>query len=203
MFFYKSLSYNSKSRWLSYWYQISETIKKEPKKVLIIGKGAGIVEVVIGLLAPQIKIFSCDIEFKLYPDIVADIKNLPIREKSIDIIICCQVLEHIKWEFIEEILENFKNLAKTCVIISVPQKRKYIKFEIDFPYIGCKRLILKYPFCKKETSSKQHCWELNRGISKKRFEKLIQKFFKIEKTFLNEINCEHRFYILSPKTERS
>lgn len=41
---YLTLKYNSKARRLSYWYQINETVSRNPESLLVIGKGSGIVE---------------------------------------------------------------------------------------------------------------------------------------------------------------
>lgn len=193
---YNALRYNSKSRWLSYWYQISETLGKNPKSILLIGKGSGIVENSISIIAPHIKIIVLDIYPELRPDVVGDIKHLPFKETAFDCIICCQVLEHIPFEFISGVLGEFRRIVKDYAVISVPHKRKHIKIDIDFPIVGHKILIVKNPFTKKNIRSKHHHWEINRGESFGDVKKKFEQFFTIEKTFLNEMNCAHRFFIL-------
>jgi len=49
---YSSLTYNSKGRWLSYWYHIHETVSRKPENILIIGKGSGVVEKTISVISP-------------------------------------------------------------------------------------------------------------------------------------------------------
>ena len=92
---YKTLRYNSKERWLSYWYQINELLSKSPESILIIGKGSGIVENAISTIAPDIKVATLDILSQVSPDIVGNMRYLPFRESSFDFVLCCQVLEHI------------------------------------------------------------------------------------------------------------
>ena len=193
---YLTLEYNSKARWLSYWYQISETISRKPRNILLIGKGSSIVEKSLATLAPMIQTVTLDNNPELLPDVIGDLRSLPFEKASFDCLICCQVLEHIPFDQIDTALREFANVAKDFVILSVPQKRKYIKLEIDAPLIGDKMIILKYPFMKKEIKSRRHYWELNRGISYSAFIKVLRKHFVIEKTFLNEINCTHRFFVL-------
>ncbi len=193
---YSTLQYNSKARWLSYWYQISETLQRNPSSVLIIGKGSSIVENTISTIAPDIKIVTLDINRKLLPDVAGDIKALPFKDSSFDCILCCQVLEHIPFEAIKDTLKDFSRITKNSVVIFEPHKRKYLKIEIDAPMIGKKSLIMKYPFKKKSIKSRQHFWEINRGVSYREVKRVIKKYFIVEKTFLNEINCNHRFFIL-------
>ena len=193
---YSGLKYNSKSRWLSYWYQINETVSRNPENILIIGKGSGIVEKIISVIASQIKTVVLDIEPGLLPDIMGDIKNLPIKDAAFDCILCCQVLEHLPFEGIPVILNEFNRVVKDFAVVSVPQKRKYIKIEVDAPLIGHHLIIMKNPFTKRTISSKQHHWEINRGVSFKEVKRTFEQVFSIEKTFLNEVNCNHRFFIL-------
>jgi len=193
---YLTLKYNSKNRWLSYWYQISEAISRNPESLLVIGKGSGIVETTIKSLAPQITVVTLDINRELSPDLVGNIIHLPFKDRSFSGILCCQVFEHIPFEQIGEVLKEFKRIVNDFVVISVPHRRKHIKFEIDAPVMGQHRIILKYPFKKKTIKSKQHYWEINRGISYRELKEALTRNFLIEKTFLNELNCIHRFFIL-------
>lgn len=196
---YKTLKYNSKSRWLSYWYQINETLQRNPSSILIIGKGSGIVENAISIIAPHIRIVTFDINPELSPDVIGDVSCLPFKDSSFDCILCCQVLEHIPFETMDDTLKGFARVAKDFVVISVPHRRKHLKIEIDAPLIGKKIIIMKYPFKKKEIKSKQHYWEINRGVSYGEFRNVLKKYFTLKKTFLNEIDCVQRFFILECK----
>lgn len=193
---YLTLRYNSKSRWLNYWYQIHEVVSRSPENLLVIGKGSGIVEHTIASLSPKLKIVTFDNDPHLLPDIVGDLRKLPFENSSFDCILCCQVLEHIPFEQIPYILNEFRRVVKDYVVISVPHKRKHIKLEIDVPILGNRKIILKYPFNKKTIISKKHHWEINRGVSYRGIKSILRNYFILEKTFLNEINCENRFFIL-------
>jgi len=200
---YKTLRYNSKERWLSYWYQINELLSKSPESILIIGKGSGIVENAISTIAPDIKVATLDILSQVSPDIVGNMRYLPFRESSFDFVLCCQVLEHIPFFEVREVLKECHRVSKNSVIVSVPHRRKHLKLAIDAPLIGKRTIILKYPFMRKIKSSTPdgsgHFWEINRGVSYSSVKKALDEFFIIEKTFLNEMNCTHRFFILRSK----
>ncbi len=193
---YDTLRYNSRERWLSYWYQLNETVSRHPANLLVIGKGSGIVERTIATIAPDIDVVTVDINPGLSPEVVADVRHLPFRDSSFDCILCCQVLEHLPFRELRGLMEEFDRVVRDAVIVSIPQKRKHLKIEIDAPLIGRKVLILKNPMTKRRINSRQHFWEINRGVSLGEIRDTLKEFFVIEKTFLNELGCNQRFFIL-------
>ncbi|MDH4028064.1 MAG: class I SAM-dependent methyltransferase [Nitrospirota bacterium] len=165
---YLTLKYNSRVRWLSYWYQISETLDSSPDNVLIIGKGSGITENSINILSEnRIKIVTIDINDAVNPDVAGDVISLPFRDNSFDAAICCQVLEHIPFDRFPAALSEISRVAKKRIILSVPHKRKHLKLAVSIPFLGDKQLIIKSPLTKRYCSSKQHFWEIGRGVSRK------------------------------------
>lgn len=197
---YLSLRYNSKSRWLSYWYQIAETLEVSPSRVLLIGKGSGVTENAIRQLSGRkTMVFTMDINNSVDPDVAGDVTQLSFAGDSFDVAICCQVLEHIPFNKFSTALRELHRVAKKRVIISLPHKRKHFKFSYHVPLLKERTFIIKHPLTTKHCSSKQHHWEITRGVSRNHVVNEINKLFDIEKEFLNEINCEHRFFILKRK----
>jgi ubiquinone/menaquinone biosynthesis C-methylase UbiE len=201
---YRTLRYNSKERWLSYWYQISESISLNPESLLIIGKGSGVVESTIASISPEINITTFDLSAELLPDVIGDMRRMPFSDLSFDCMLCCQVLEHIPFGEVRSVLKEFHRITRRFLIISLPHKRKHIKLEIDTPLTGRRVSILKYPFMKKMPGKSfdagDHCWEINRGVSYRQVKRVLSELFVIGKSFLNEMNCTHRFFVLE-KTE--
>lgn len=194
---YLTLQYNSKARWLSFWYQISESLEVAPRNVLVIGKGSGIAESVIMQLSNnKTEVLTLDINYAVNSDVVGSIANLPFRKDSFDVAICCQVLEHLPFELFPLLMSELHKVATKRVVLSLPHGRKHVKVSCSLPFTQEKTVILKNPFTKRTCSSKQHQWEIGRGISLKQVRFHLSRLFVIEKEYLNEISCDHRFFIL-------
>lgn len=94
--------YMSDGRWSSYYRQIDEIKKIEINEerglnVLVIGVGDGVVPLLIKLFC-NCTITTYDYDKELSPDITGDILELSKHTKEpYDIILCCQVLEHIPY----------------------------------------------------------------------------------------------------------
>ena len=108
---YFSEKYNDKFRWLSYWHQINEVLRLKPKNVLEVGSGN---KTVYDYLKRRgIAVFCADINSKLKPDFLASATNLKgIENCQFDVVLCCQVLEHLPFEKFEASLKELKGFAK-------------------------------------------------------------------------------------------
>ena len=197
---YRTMKYNSKARWLSYWYQISEALSFGPKSLLLIGKGSGVTEAMMGLFGEgKIRVVVLDIDSGLVPDVAADVRFLPFVDKGFDVIVCCQVLEHLPFDALPGVLREFRRVAEKGIVISVPHGRKSVKLSFSIQQVYEKDIILKNPLTKKKIRSKQHFWEIGRGVTRQQFRKQLSEFFEIDREFLNEVNCAHRFFVMRPK----
>lgn len=78
--------YDSKERWISYWHQINEIIKLNPKRVLEIGIGNSFVSKY--LKERKLNIVTLDIDSRLNPDVVGSVLNIPLKDNSFDVIAC-------------------------------------------------------------------------------------------------------------------
>lgn len=195
---YFNLKYDSKARWISYWYQINETISKKPESVLEIGKGNGTVSDYLKKLG--IKVTTADFDKNLKPDVVADVRSLPFEKNSFDVVLCAEVLEHLPFDDFAGALAQIHKITGKSAIITLPH------FSITNLYLGAKLI----PFIpRKEISIKidipvshkflgEHYWEIGKkGYSLKRIKKMIEKSgFIIEKCFYPKENPYHQFFIL-------
>lgn len=195
-------SYVSNERWNSYYYQIRETLEcGDAKRVLVIGVGDGIMPDMIKRMNKEIQVDTFDVDETLNPDICGDIVRLSLKIKQkYDVIVCCQVCEHIMFREFDRILYELRNSIKIRggkLILSLPVRYFPITFWLDVPKIH-------FHFAKNITKfwerdfkfDGQHYWEIGpKKYSKSRIRKKIMRYFKIVKEYHVPNNPYHYFYI--------
>lgn len=195
---YDFKKYVSKMRWMSYWHQMDEILNVEAENILIIGDGDGLIR---KMLLDRIKVSTLDIDEEMKPDFLGSITDLDlICNIKFDIVLCCQVLEHIPFTLFEECLKKISKITSKKVIISLPQK--YYRFQVglylwkngkEIRYI-CNRKNVKHAF------DGEHYWEIGaKGCSLSAIRSLMKKYFVIEKDYTST-NPYHHFFILSPQS---
>ena len=148
-------------------------------------------------------------DFKQYGgiDYVSDIVDIPVQEKSFDIIICTEVLEHLPFADFEIALKEMKRVSQEYVVISLPHSSIFFSLTAIFPFIRTvfkKRyfnFFIKIPqFFRLNQYDGQHYWEMGRrGTSKNKIKIILKKYFEIEKEFQPFLNFYHYFFILKIK----
>jgi ubiquinone/menaquinone biosynthesis C-methylase UbiE len=197
-------SYDTFQRFSSYFYQIDFTRSASPKTVLEIGIGNGLVADYLRKVGYQVT--TCDFDRKLKPDVTADIRDLGvIKSNSQDVVIACEILEHIPFADVPQALKELARVAKKRVIISIPFSSLTIELigAVSKTYGPGKtiRLPLRIPqFLAGDVNKRnhEHYWELGRrGYPLRKVRKLLRQHFKgIEKEFHPHLNPYHRFFIL-------
>jgi len=200
---YFSVSYNSLDRFSSFQWQIENVLKLKPKKVLEIGVGNKLVANF--LKEAGISITTCDINKKVNPDVVADIKNLPFKKNEFDLIIACQILEHLPYNDSLRALKELWRVSKKQVMISLPYHslvfygyNKLIPFVKPFGF--CIRLpVFLLKSFNPSVGTGEHYWELGtKGHSLNKMRKdLIKTGFKITKEGSPKLIPCHYFFILN------
>ena len=195
---YFNIKYDSKQRWISYWYQISEVISKNPNKVLEIGVGNKIVSSY--LKKNKINVTTCDFDKSLRPDVVGDVTNLPFKNGSFDMVLCAQVLEHLPFFSFRKALREIHRTSKTYALITLPHfsiTNLYFGLKL-IPFIPKKEFSLKVDLAVKHKFLGEHFWEIGKkGYSLSKTERTIEKAgFKIEKCYYPKENPRHQFFLL-------
>lgn len=201
---YKLTSYLTKERWSSYYYQIKETLDKKPKSVLIIGIGD---KIVYNILKNEIKeVRSFDIDEELEPDYLGNILNLSnIVDKNFDVVLVCQVLEHLPFENFEDIVKEISKVTNNCCIISLPQEGYYFELTFKVPFFSKKEFRILLPRFFKEWNfeidgNMEHYWELNlKNYPLSKIRKILRKYFELNLEYTVKENIYHRFFILEKK----
>lgn len=116
------LKYFRGGRIFSYAHQIDTVLSFEPRRVLEVGVGAGVVAA--ALRAIGIEVATVDIQPELGPDIVGSVTNLPVDDGAFDVALCCQVLEHLPFEHFVPSLREIRRVVRSGAVISLPDVRR-------------------------------------------------------------------------------
>ena len=76
--------------------------------------------------------------------ILGMMESLPFADRSFDLIICCEVLEHLPFKFFPKALNELERVAEKYIIISVPYKENLRKSMVRCPYCGCDFVPLRH-----------------------------------------------------------
>ena len=190
--------YVNQEGFISYFFQVQEALAYSPKNCLVIGQGDDIVPYIMRSQGVEVDTF--DIVEDMDPTYLGDVRNIrEIVTQKYDVIICCEVLEHIPYEYFEACLLNLKPIANKSIILSLPVfglagyikvwAPKYINFTIPISTRIYKR------GC--SVMSTEHCWEINsKGYKLNMVRDSIKKVFRIKKQFRVRENPYHMFFIL-------
>lgn len=196
---YRFSDYMDQRRWASLWYQMNEILRAEPRSVLEVGKGAGL----LGALLKQydIEYRSVDIDPELEPDYAASLTVLPFENASFDVVVCFQVLEHLPFEEFPLSLKELARVARDRIVLSLPDARKAWPCSISIPKIGTIRAAITVPSFFRETHEfdGQHYWEINkRGFELGKIVSIIlRNGLSLERQFRVPENLYHRFFVLN------
>jgi ubiquinone/menaquinone biosynthesis C-methylase UbiE len=197
---YKFERYANPGRWVSYYHQICEVLKREPKKILEIGSGDGVFKNYIKENT-SIVYSNIDVAEDLHPDVVGSVTALPFGDKSFDVVCAFEVLEHIPFDDFEKALREMSRVSRSGVIISLPHFGPPVQFLLKVPFLPEIRISFKVPFCREHRFNGQHYWEIGKkGYSPRTIQKILNKYFVIEKEFVPFENQYHHFYVLTKNT---
>ena len=194
-------AYDSLERFISYYHQIDSILRTEPSSVLEIGIGT---RVLSGYLRFRgIKVTTCDLERSLGPDILADLRSLPFKERSFDTVAAFQILEHVPFVDFESALAELKRVSGRYVVISLPYSCLSLDVAVNLSLKLTKCMLhggLKVPLFllpARWSRHGQHFWEIGRrGYPKRRIRKIIARHFEIVAEFHPPLNSYHYFWVL-------
>jgi predicted SAM-dependent methyltransferase len=160
---YNFSKYMDKGRWNSCYHQIDEMISPGYESILEVGVGPGITS---GILKRHDFVYeTLDIDPDLHPDHIGSVTEMPFNDRSVDVIGCFQVLEHLPFEQFQIALNELFRVARKRVILSLPDIRPVWSIRLYVPRLLRKRDILfPRPFFKprEHIFNGQHYWEINK-----------------------------------------
>lgn len=198
---YDFSKYMGKRRWCSIWHQLDEVLKLEPETILEIGPGPGLFKAVAAGFG--LKVQTLDIAEDLNPDIVASATDMPLEDKSYDVVCSFQMLEHIPFEMSLDALKEIARVSKKHIVISLPDAEIRWPYSLHVPKLGTKTIQLKKPLAKvkEHVFDGEHHWEINKkGYELPAIQAEIEKAvseFKLDKTYRVPENPYHRFFVFT------
>jgi ubiquinone/menaquinone biosynthesis C-methylase UbiE len=154
-------SYRSQDRWNSYWHQLSLVRSCNPRTILEIGVGEGVVARELRYEGKEVT--TLDIAADLNPDIVGSVTDLPLPDTSYDLVLAAEILEHIRFEDVPEAFRQIARVAAHHVVVSVPHPGYVFSLEFKLPLMRRIILFTKLPFFwKVHQFDGQHYWELGK-----------------------------------------
>jgi ubiquinone/menaquinone biosynthesis C-methylase UbiE len=195
-------NYDYLGRWISYWYQIQEVLWTNPRRVLEIGPGHGVVAWYLKRVK-GLEVCTVDINPLLQPDIVCNVLELSqhFKRDEFNTVIAAEVLEHLPFDLFEKALREIKYVTKKAVVLTLPFSSSFVlRFRV--PIINFK-MVLALESRKTHVFNGEHYWEIGKkGYSLRIVERKIKTYFLILKSYNIFENPYHRMYVLLKKNER-
>ena len=205
--YYDFGSYVSKERIITFWHQIDEILKINPRRILEIGIGPRIA--CSFFKECGIEVVTADLNASLKPDIVADVRELAsaVKDKSFDAVLCARVLHHIPFCDFEKSLRNLAIICHGEVVLTLPvddfrlyfsfrvTSRRAMQFSIPLP-LYLKRLALSARG--EEHSYYAKLWKINSSSETRldRVEEIIERHFYIKKSYPIAEDRSHHLFVL-------
>lgn len=195
--FYNCETYDTRQRWLSYWYQIQAINRAKPKSILEIGCGQGLLSHYLRHNL-GINVTTIDIDTSLMPDITGDVRLLRenFEPNSFDLVCAFQVLEHIPFDEFIPALRQMREVSRETVLLSLPHcgYNLHVRLWLKNHQFAIGRRVT--PF--KPSSwvfNGQHYWEIGASESSlKRVVSMIRSVLKIKTHYFCPDYPYHYFF---------
>ena len=195
---YDFIRYVTPQRWASYYSQIHEVLKVEPKSVLEVGVGLGVMSSILNLA--NISVATLDLDPALGPTLTGSVLDIPADEGSFDLACAFQVLEHLEFSHFQRALRELSRVSRGPIIISLPDSRVVYPWTFQLP----KRVRLTFHIKKprlwppKHVFDGQHYWEIGkRGYAETQVRAEIKRAgLKVVRSYRIPENPYHHMYVL-------
>lgn len=85
-----------------------------------VGCGSGLLAYL--LRQNQSTVYTADVNEELVPDILASLPSLPFGSRSIDAVLCFEVLEHMPFGLLAPALTEMRRVCRKYVVMSLPDQ---------------------------------------------------------------------------------
>ena len=198
-----SVGYDSPERFASYYCQVDEIISIDPDRILEIGIGN---KTVANYLRQYgYRVTTCDLNRRIRPSVVADVRSLPFTAVSFDMVLAAEILEHIPWRTVRGVIEQLHAITRRHVVVTIPYSSIYLEHTLSVraPVLKKRvlRTVIRIPyFFRGMAFTGEHYWEMGRrGYSKKVVRSVFKGLFNIEKEMTVPGNPYHYLFVLQKR----
>lgn len=169
--------------------------------MLEIGIGNGFLKHCLDFFS-QVNLTTADIAEDLQPDYLCSVLDMPFKDEQFDLVLCFEVLEHLRFEDFLPALKEIRRITRHRVIISLPDVTRHFGLIISlarFRGISLNWNQLRKCYSRKEFKfNGEHYWEIGykNALPKDVIGKIKTAGFRIEKQFRLAKHPWHRFFIL-------
>jgi len=186
-------------RAVTHWHQASEVSNITPDggSVLEIGVGSG--HTTWLLRQWGYRVTTVDFDPELRPDIVADVRELPLDSGSYDCVLAAEVLEHLPFEDFATTLIELRRVSRGIVIVTLPAPFLGLAALLNLPGLEPIGVFLGVPYWTRHRWNGEHYWELGKrgyGLGRVRHE-IAMSGLHIRKGFRPAPSLYCYFFILS------
>jgi hypothetical protein len=198
---YLQPGYDDRIRFLTYWHQIHYIWSLAPQSVLEIGVGNSFVSNY--LRQRRVDVSTLDIDASLRPDCAGSVLRLPFSDRVFEVVACCEVLEHLPFEYFHPAMKELYRVSSQYVLISVPDRTRAYRFNVQIPLLGGIKKLILVPtlFPRRHVFDGQHHWEINRaGYPLRRMTKIIEDTgFDILESYRMFESPKYHFFVLGKR----
>lgn len=182
--FYSKKFYDHKARWIHYFNQIRAVAREIRRRggvldgfsVLEIGPSHGLVTEYLRKFG--VNVTTLDFKASYQPDIVADVRAMPLPDNSFEMAIVCEVLEHMPFEDSLKALKELHRVTRKTVLMSVPDARRtLLQLRLKLPFFKEFSFTLRFPAFTRQVVANEHWhnWEIGKiGYPPSRVKKEIK-----------------------------
>jgi SAM-dependent methyltransferase len=200
---YRTDEYNSVERFCSYAHQLKLIAGVDVQSILEVGPGTFLVS--DALKRRGYDVTTCDFDPGLGADVTADVRKLPFGDSSFDLVMACQVLEHIPFEEFTRAIKELSRVTSRFAIISLPMRKVGFAAMIRFPFIETlfrkKHVAVSVSIAARFAgfeASRQHYWEIDaQHTPLKRVRTALYQSLKIVSEGSPPWNGYHYFFVLT------
>jgi hypothetical protein len=158
---YEKSRYWSHLRIHGYANQLRELYELGAERVLEIGVADGFMSTVVPTFTRH-SLVSCDLDRRLRPTVSASVLALPFRTDAFDVVLCCQVLEHLPFAELPGAIGELRRVARRAVFVSVPDVRQYVAARVRLPKLGWRGVAWSFerPSLGPYVYDGEHHWEI-------------------------------------------